>query len=331
MKIVVTGANGFVGTALCTRLLKDGHQVTALTRRLSQSPSYGVTWVKGDMLSFGPWQTWLAGQEIVIHLAAVAHQVRSRGDQSAMTNECQSVNRDATLALAKLASASGVRRFIYVSTIGVNGTCSGQQPFTEMSPALPQDGYAVSKYQAECGLSDFVERCAMELVIVRPPLVYGTNAPGNFSRLMRLIARGIPLPLAAVDNRRSLIAVENLVDFLQLCSVHSAAAGECFLVSDGKDISTPELVRQLASGMKRPACLVWVPLPLLRVASRLTGLERVYSGLCGTLQIDASKAERLLGWRPAVSFEAAIRSVGEEYLKASAVFESTISENSVDK
>src|SRR5690606_27541224 len=222
-------------------------------------------------------------------------------------------NVEGAIQLARLAQNAGVKRFVFLSSIGVHGSHCDGLPFTETSPMSPHAAYAVSKWEAETALWDVVNGSGMELVIIRPPLVYAGHAPGNFGRLLRLIARGVPIPLGGVTNSRSMIALENLVDFIDLCTRHSAAANETFVIADGVDISTPEIISNIAHGMNMHARLVRVPLPHLRAATLLAGKSGLYTQLCKSLTVDASKARTKLGWRPVIGTPEALRQAGMEF------------------
>jgi nucleoside-diphosphate-sugar epimerase len=220
----------------------------------------------------------------------------------------RAVNVQTTLNLARQAAAAGVKRFVFISSIGVNGcqTATGK-PFAEAGQSKPYNFYALSKWEAEEGLSRIASETEMEVVIIRPPLVYGLNAPGNFGSLMRAVRRGWPLPLGAVHNQRSLVALDNLVDFIITCITHPQAANQTFLVSDGQDLSTTELVRGMAHAAGLPARLLPVPVWALQAGGALLGKGDAVQRLCGNLQVDISKARRLLGWVPPVSVEEGLR------------------------
>jgi nucleoside-diphosphate-sugar epimerase len=254
-----------------------------------------------------------AGVETVVHLAGRAHVLNDNEADPIIA--FRRVNVDATLKLAKAAAASGVKRFVFVSSIGVSGTETLGVAFSEESVHHPQSPYAVSKFEAEELLKELVKRTSMELVIIRPPLVYAGDAPGNFARLLKLVGMGLPLPFLASENRRSLVALENLIDFIIVCMEHPAAAGETFLISDGTDVSTADIVRAISTGMGRRPRLIYIPVGLIRWGARLLRRENLYSQLFGSLVIDSSKAQRLLGWTPQVSTSDALRQAGNDYMK----------------
>lgn len=304
MKILVTGATGFVGTALLRRMTADGRlSVRAAVRGEARALPAAVECVQmGDLMDVTNWQPALSGIDAVIHLAGRAHVMRET--VSDPLAEFHRVNVAATEKLARDAAAAGVRRLVYLSSIKVNGE-GGR--FTDADQPKPEDPYAVSKHQAELGLRRIASETALEVVIVRPPLVYGPGVRANFRALMRAVARGIPLPFGAVDNRRSLVAVDNLVDFVLTCVEHPAAANDTFLISDGEDLSTTDLIRRLAKAMGRPARLIPVPVPFLLAVATALGKRDVARRLLGSLQVDISKAQRRLDWTPPMSVDEALR------------------------
>lgn len=311
-KVLLTGGSGFLGGGILNRLILDGFPATTVVRRtLDGFPKAIQKEIKSSFDGEVDWSGCLASQEVVIHCAARAHVLRDMAVDPVA--EFRNVNVNATLKLARQSLEAGVRRFIFISSIGVNGAQTSSAPFTERSEPLPHADYALSKFEAEQGLRKLVKGTGMELVIVRPPLVYASHAPGNFQRLLKLVSMGLPLPFASVRNQRSMIALESLVDFITRCIDHPAAANELFLISDGIDFSTAEIVRYLAAGMGRKACLLPMSDGLMRWGSRLLGKEGMYAQLCGSLVIDSSKARNLLGWTPPVTPEKALFKAGQDY------------------
>jgi nucleoside-diphosphate-sugar epimerase len=249
--------------------------------------------------------------DCVIHLAGRAHVLRETGANPA--ERYRSSNFQATIDLAEAARAGGVKRFVFVSSIGVNGVLTKDEVFDELSAPNPQSHYAASKYEAEGGLVRGLSGSATEYVIVRSPLVYDATAPGNFCRLLRLVSRGLPLPFESISNRRSMVALENLIDFLTLSISHPSAAQQLFLISDGVDVSTPEIIRYVAEGMGRNAKLFPVNRSFARWALGAIGKEPIFIQLWCSLQIDSSKARNLLGWKPKLDARQALISAGNLY------------------
>jgi len=304
--ILVTGATGFVGRALLARLLADQRRVRAAVRKPQATLPSDVHQVPVD--DIGPdtdWRAALAGIDGVVHLAARAHVMReSCADAHALY---RAVNTLGTLRLAEAAAAASVRRFVFLSSARVHGERSTGTPFTEAGALAASDPYGRSKAEAERGLAALAATGGLEPVVLRPPLVYGPGARGNFARLVRFVARGVPLPLGAVHNRRSLVFVGNLVDAIVRCLEHPAAARETFMVSDGEDVSTPELVRRIARALGKPARLVPVPPALLRLGGRLVGRSDDIPRLLDDLVVDPSKIRALLGWSPAFTLDEGLR------------------------
>lgn len=304
-RILVTGANGFVGHHLCASLAAGGYRVRALVRptadvsRLTHIPSLEINPVRdlSDPNCCGP---ALRNVDAVVHLAARVHVMQERAADPLA--EFRRVNVDSTRTLATLAAAAGVRRFIYVSSVKVNGECTGLNPFAPDDEPGFVDPYGQSKWEAEESLREIASSCAMEWSVLRPPLVYGPGVRGNFLSLMQIVRRGLPLPLGSVKNCRSMVSVFNLVDLLRTMLDHPRAAGQRFLVKDGEDVSTSELVRQLSLGLKRTARLVPIPTALLLRAGRLLGREDIVDRLCSSLVLNTEKTTSTLGWTAPVSF-----------------------------
>lgn len=310
MKILVTGATGFIGKALLHRLATEPeYQVTGSTRQQSPEASVAPLIQAGTADAATDWSVALRDVDTVVHVAAHLATPGSSLEELRLTNV------DGTLTLARQALSAGTQRFIFISSVGVNGSVTHHASFNELSIPAPTDDYARSKLEAELALQKLLHGTAMDLVIIRPPLVYAGHAPRNFSKLMQWVRSGIPMPFAAIHNRRSMIALENLVDFVALCIKHPAAANELFLVSDDVDLSTAELVTHLAKGMGRRVRLVPVPEPLLRHGAKLLGRGPMYSTLCASLVVDSDKAHRLLGWTPPLATTEALLKSGSDYCK----------------
>ncbi len=306
MKVLVTGASGFVGGPTCRRLLTAGHRVVAAVRRDDAFLPLDVEARRVEAL--GPdtdWNAALKGCDAVVHLAARAHVMKDRAaDRLALFRR---INRDGTIRLAEQAAAAGVGRFIFVSTIKVNGEATpADRPFRADNTPAPCDPYGVSKAEAETELAGLATRTGLSLAIIRPPMVHGPAAKGNLAALMRVLSKGIPLPLGAIRNRRSLVGVENLADALAFLAA-SPAQGR-FLVRDGEDISTPELIRRLAEGLGMPARLLPVPPALLRAVGAVLGKGAAVARLTGSLVVDDSPL-RDFGWVPPISLDEGLRAV----------------------
>ncbi|MCL5801030.1 MAG: SDR family oxidoreductase [Gammaproteobacteria bacterium] len=299
--ILVTGATGFIGRALCGDLSGKNRMVRAAARGGSQAYPVMEVVTVGEIGSTTEWGSALIGVDTVIHLAALAHTPPKlqRDDRDGY----REVNALGAARIARQAAEIGVRRFVYLSTAKVCGDSTQNRPFDETDMSDSKDPYTASKREAEKLLRDIAAETGLEMVILRPPLVYGLGVKANFLRLMEWVWRGVPLPLEKVNNRRSLIYVGNLVDAIIACIEHPAAAGKTFLVSDNEDVSTPELVRRMARALGRPARLFRFPPALLRAGARLTGKQEEADRLLGSLVVDSSKIRRELGWMPPYTME----------------------------
>ncbi|MFC3293679.1 NAD-dependent epimerase/dehydratase family protein [Modicisalibacter luteus] len=300
MNILITGASGFVGRRLLATLAaQEGVFAQGASRRASRASGQDIVRC-GNLSATCEWQHLLNGMDVVVHCAARAHVLNdSTNDPWAAFYQA---NVQGTLSLASQAVQAGVKRFVFISTIGVNGS-KNTIPFTEHHLPQPVDPYARSKWQAEVGLKDIAKKTGLELVIVRPPLIYGPDAPGNFGLLSTVATKGLPLPLAGINNRRSFVSVWNLVDFIMHCINHPNASGETFLVADGEDVSTSELLYKLARAAGRPSRLFWLPASWLKAGATALGKRGVYDRLFDSLQVDASHARRTLGWVPPLSLD----------------------------
>jgi nucleoside-diphosphate-sugar epimerase len=312
MRVAVSGANGFVGRALIPQLVLSGHQVLSyvrLSKKFAKTTGV-IPLVAPDLSLHGDWRLSSGqGVDVFVHCAARVHVM---SDTSAdPLAEFRRVNVDGTVSLARQAAAAGVTRFIYLSSIKVNGESTQPgRPCTAEDVARPQDAYGISKHEAERELRKIAEQTGMELVIIRPPLVYGQGVKANFASMMQIIQRGVPLPLASVtSNRRSLVALGNLVDLIVTCITHPAAANQTFLVSDDEDVSTAELLRRMGQALNRPAKLFYVPSLLLQFGAALLNKAEIYHRLCGSLQVDITKTKELLGWKPPLSVDQGLRQV----------------------
>jgi nucleoside-diphosphate-sugar epimerase len=298
-KILVTGASGFIGERLFCCLKGSGKQVLGTVRLTVENldtSMYSVGCISGET----KWEPYLDGVSVIIHTAGLAHLASINHDEYEKTNVLGTYN------LAQQAAAAGVKRFIFLSTIGVNGNMNNA-PFCENDEPNPIGVYAESKLNAENALWKVQCSTDMDITIIRPPLVYGPNAPGNFGSLVRWIEKGIPLPLGAIHNQRSLVAVDNLIDLIITCMNHPAAANQVFLAGDGQDLSTSELLRCVAKEIGVPARLIPLPTSLLMIGAALLGKKVMAQQLLGSLQVDISKARNLLGWKPPVSVEEGLK------------------------
>ena len=301
MKILVTGATGFVGRAVLARLAASGYATMPAVRSSAGLPGEQLI---GELDSDTNWTVALNGVDAVVHLAARVHVMHD--GENFPQEAFHRVNALGTVRLAEQAAAAGVKRLVFLSSIKVNGEGS-PDPYRETDPPAPCDPYAISKWEAEQGLHDIAARTGLEVVILRPPLVYGPGVKANFRRLMDAVRKGIPLPFGSIDNRRSMLYLENLVDAIRVCIEHPAAANKTYLISDGKDVSTPDLVRRLARAMNRPARLLPVSPALLTAAATLLGKRDQVARLLGSLTLDSSAIRRDLGWTPPYTLDDGLR------------------------
>jgi nucleoside-diphosphate-sugar epimerase len=298
--IAVTGASGFVGRFLCRQLADRGAEVAALVRRPASAPAAVASeHVVGDLEALPSLGQALQGIETVVHLAGRAHVMRESADDPEQAY--LRANAEAGAHLAAQAVAAGVRRVVFLSSVKVNGERTRARPFVETDPPAPEDAYGRSKLAGERALWRIAEDTGLEVVIIRPPLIYGPGVKANYLRLMRLADSGLPLPLRSVSNRRSMVSLWNLCDLIAAAAVHPAAAGETFLVSDQHDLSTPELVAALAAALGKRARLMPFPVSALRLIGRGVGQGGTVERLTDSLVVDSGKATRLLGWRPGCS------------------------------
>lgn len=309
---LVTGASGFVGLPLCEALLKQGWQVKAAVHSNHRLPAGMELVTVGQIDANTDWSKNLHRVDAVIHLAARVHVMSDTATDPLC--EFRRVNTAGTERLARCAASAGVKRLIHVSSIKVNGEENSHgQKFTAADTPSPQDPYAISKWEAEQALHRVARETGLEVVIVRPPLVYGPGVKGNFAQMLKVVSRGVPLPLASVQNRRSLIYVGNLADALIACATHPAAAGQTYLVCDGEDVSTPDLLRQLAAAMGVPCRLLHCPPSWLRLAGKLAGKTQQLERLLGSLQVDGDKIRHDLNWVPPYSLQQGLQATAEWY------------------
>jgi len=316
-KVLLTGATGFVGRFLCEHLLEQGRGVIAAGRR-----DNGVLLNEIKQKNVGPftaetdWTDVLQGTEVVIHTAARVHMMNDLSSDPLET--FRKVNAYATLNLARQASKSGVKRFVFLSSIKVNGEMT--RPGHFFSPEdtfITSDPYGLSKYEAEQGLLALAKETGMEVVIIRPPLVYGPGVKANFKSMMKWVYKSVPLPFGAVHNQRSLVALDNLVDFITLCADREKspkAANQVFLISDGEDVSTTELLIKVAHAFDKKPFLITMPVGLMTFAAKLVGMGDMANRLFGSLQVDSSKARELLGWKPVITMDEQLKKTAKEFL-----------------
>ncbi len=299
--VAVTGATGLVGTRLCSSLQSEGYSLIQLSRCGGEDVT-PTGFIDGNT----DWRSLVTGAKVVIHLAARVHVTNEADERSYAA--FRRVNVEGTHKLALDAVNAGVRRLVFVSSVKVNGEATADnRPFRAADVPSPKDPYGRSKWEAEGALHAVARETGLEVVIVRPPLVYGPGVKANFARLMDLVAGGVPLPFAWVDNRRSLVAVDNLVDLLIRCATAGEAVGGTFMVSDGEDLSTPELIREISKALGRPTRLFPCPLSVLSRLGRTIGRSGEIERLCGSLQVDISETQQLLNWHPPVTVQEGIR------------------------
>jgi nucleoside-diphosphate-sugar epimerase len=315
-RVLVTGANGFIGRTLCKKMLADGWQVRGAVRGVIQMTALSsrVEGVQvGDIDPDTDWSKALNGVDAVVHLAARVHVMDDTASNS--LSAFRWVNVKGTARLAQQAVDANVRRFFFMSSVKVNGK-DRDQPYTEEDMPEPLDPYGISKWEAELVLQENAEMTGLEVVILRPPLVYGPGVKANFLRLLESVARGVPLPLLSINNRRSLIYIENLVDAVFTCLSHPEVTGQTFLVSDGEDVSTPELIRRIGFALERPAHMFPFPIFLMRLIGRLLGKSAEIERLLGSLMVDCSKIKRELNWKPPYTMAQGLKETAKWYEKS---------------
>lgn len=318
MRTFLTGPSGFVGSALIRHLLAEpSRTVVAAFRHDPGAHDARVRIVTtGDLSPISPLKRALDGVDSVVHLAARVHVMRDTASDPLA--EFRRMNVETTLHLARQAAAAGVRRFVYVSSIKVNGESTAPgRPFRADDTPQPGDPYGISKHEAEQALRELSSATGMELVVVRPPLVYGPGVRANFRSMMGWLKRGIPLPFGAIDNRRSLVALDNLCDLLVTCTLHPAAAGQTFLAGDGEDVSTTQLLARLGQAMGHTARLVPLPPALLRTMFGALGKADISQRLFSSLQVDISATRNRLGWQPLISLDEGLRRAAGAFLAES--------------
>ncbi len=312
-RVLITGANGFIGSALSERLLPEGFLVRAAYRSQPKLVAEEIEMVVvGDINVQTDWQKALKDIDIVIHLAARVHVMQESASNPLA--EFKKINTEGTLNLATQAAKAGVRRLIFFSTIKVHGEQT-EKIYAASDQVNPQDPYAFSKWLAEQGLQEIRKNTGLEIVIIRPPLVYGPKVKGNFLRLINLANKGFPIPLASVKNKRSMVGIDNLCDLIKTVILHEKADGEVFLVSDGQDLSTPELIQYIARCLEKPSRLFPFPVSWLYFFAALVRKKPEVERLCGSLQVDIEKNREILGWQPPYSVEHGIGKTVADFLE----------------
>lgn len=309
-RLLITGATGFIGRALIPELLKQDVELIASIRKTCLTlPAEVKTINTGELLASTDWTSALKDNDIVIHMAARVHVMHDASSNPLA--EFRKTNTAATLNLAKQAAASGTTRFIFISSIKANGL--SQNKLTPDDTSVPDDPYGLSKYEAEQGLLVLAKETNMEVTIIRPPLVYGPNVKGNFLSLLKCVQNNIPLPFGSIHNLRSFVALDNLVDFICFCTYSSKVANEVFIVSDGEDISTTDLLNKIAKAFNKKALLIPIPVAALSFIAKLIGKDAVTNRVLESLQVDSSKAAELLGWKPIISMDTQLKKIADSY------------------
>lgn len=313
-RLLITGASGFVGDSLTKELLRLGCSVCISVHSVSCLINNAKVVMVGEVNGYTNWSSPLLDVDTVIHLAARVHVMNDSAANP--LSEFRKVNVEGTLNLARQAAFAGIKRFIFISSVKVNGEfTSVEKPFTEDDAANPQDAYALSKFEAERGLLQIAQQTGMQVVIIRPPLVYGPGVKANFASMMRAVKRGFPLPLGAIYNKRSFVYIDNLVSLILRCIDHPAAANQIFLVSDGVDLSTTELLRECANALGVKARLLPVPQSWIEACAELVGKRDMAQRMCGNLQVDICKARELLGWAPRVTVKDGLKAFAQSLIK----------------
>jgi nucleoside-diphosphate-sugar epimerase len=318
MRLAITGANGFVGSRLVADFAADGDEIVAAARRPLAGLPPGAAWRQApDLGPDAAWRDVVRGCDLVVHAAARVHVMKDASEDPLAAY--RRANVEGTLALARQSAEAGVRRFLFISSIKVNGESTGPgRPFRADDPPAPVDPYGVSKAEAEAALFALGRETGMEVVVVRPVLVYGPGVRANFAAMLKAVARGLPLPLGGIRNRRSLLFVGNLSDLVRRAAVHPATAGQIFLASDGEDLSTAEMLKRLGTAVGRRARLLPVPPALLRAAATMLGKQAQAQRLLGSLQVDIGPARELLGWSPPFTVDAGFAETAASFRRAPA-------------
>lgn len=314
-RVCVTGATGFVGRALISHFsgMVDVETIAIVRKKVSYSSAQVSAIYVGDIGADTDWSGTLRDCDVVIHLAARVHIMKDTSTDP--LSEFRRMNVDATINLARQAVSAGVRRFVFLSSIKVNGEMSEKgRPFSADDIPHPQDSYGISKFEAETGLLKLAAETGLEVIIIRPPLIYGPGVQANFRSMMKWVYRGVPLPFGVTDNLRSLVAIDNLIGLIVVCLNHESAKNQVLLISDGEDLSTAQLLARVAGALGKTARLFPVPRPLLMAVGKLTGLGSFIDRLFGNLQVDISKTRQLLNWSPAVSVDSGLLKTAKAFI-----------------
>ena len=311
-RILVTGANGFVGRQLCRSLSQKGFLVKAAVRQTAIAPAEEMQYIPvGDIGPDTDWTEALHGVHLVVHLAGRAH-IRRDSSANSMA-EYERINTLGTIRLAQMAAAAHVKRFLFLSSVKVNGEETHDQPFAETDRPAPLDFYAVSKWKAEEALLHLHRQGKLSVVIIRPPLVYGPGVRANFLQLIRLVDFGLPLPLGKIKNKRSLVGLRNLIEFIMVCLHDPSAAGEIFLVSDQEDLSTADLVQRIGGFLGRSTYLIPIPYQFMSIIAHIMGKKEAFYKLCHSLQVNVEKSRNVLHWNPPFSVNEELEQTIEWY------------------
>lgn len=309
--VLITGADGFVGDPLSHQLQKHAYSVVRVCRSGKGDDVRRI----GDIARFDDWSSLLTGIDVVVHLAARAHVLNETAVDP--LEEFRRSNVIPTQRLLRAAATSGVKRLVFVSSIGVHGTSSGDTVFSEDQPVHPIEPYAISKLEAENSVIELARDSGLEYVIVRPPLIYGPRVKGNFLRLLKLVASGMPLPFGAIENKRSYLGVQNFCDVLEVCLSHPGASGKVLIAADDEDVSTPALISEIATAMGRSSRLVPIPLGLLRLLGMISGRRAEIERLTSSLRVDSGFTRSVIGWTPSVSLRRGVELMVDWYMSES--------------
>lgn len=307
-KILLTGATGFVGNRLLSMLEDRGHQCRAAVRRPSSTVDVrSESVVVGEIDAQTGWHEAVKDMDVVVHLAARVHVMHDQSDNPLVA--FRKINLEGTCSLAEAAVKAGAKRFVYISTIKVNGEATNGKPFTPQDTPSPADPYAIAKWEAEKALQEISQKTGLEVVVIRPPLVYGPGVKANFLNLIKLVRKRIPLPLAGIKNKRTLVALDNLANLILTCCEHPAAADHVFLAGDDESVSTAELITKIAKSFGQRSPVFYFPPTLMAWAASLLGKQAVWHRLSGSLEVDNSDAKKIMAWQPVTSMDEELKRI----------------------